>query len=151
MTSYDSGAAFDLKGEKIAEFKGGGDHFGNFFDAVKSRKSEDLHADILEGHLSSALCHLGNISYRLGTPVLADDAKSRLQSLPPQNEAPETFERFMTHLGENNVDLTKTKFNFGVPLTIDPLAEQFTGELAAQANPMLTREYRTPFVVPSKV
>ena len=32
----------------------------------KSRKPESLNAEILEGHLSSALCHLGNISYRLG-------------------------------------------------------------------------------------
>ena len=34
---------------------------------MRSGKQEDLHADIEEGHLSSALCHLGNISYRLGT------------------------------------------------------------------------------------
>ena len=32
-------------------------------------KREDLKADVLEGHLSSALCHLGNISYRLGRPT----------------------------------------------------------------------------------
>src|SRR3712207_8893133 len=38
-----------------------------FIQAVRSRKTEGLRADIVEGHLSSALCHLGNISYRLGT------------------------------------------------------------------------------------
>jgi predicted dehydrogenase len=37
-------------------------HFTNFFDCVRSRKWQDLHADILEGHLSSAICHLGNIA-----------------------------------------------------------------------------------------
>jgi len=44
-----------------------GGHFGNFVNCVRSRKQEELNADILEGHLSSALCHLGNISYRLAS------------------------------------------------------------------------------------
>lgn len=41
-------------------------HFSNFIDCVRSRKWQDLHADILEGHLSTAFAHLGNISYRTG-------------------------------------------------------------------------------------
>ena len=45
---------------------GGGDHYANFVEAVRSRDPKQLAAPILEGHLSSALCHLGNISYRLG-------------------------------------------------------------------------------------
>ena len=57
---------FDKQGQIIEKFQGDGDHFANFIGAVRSRKIEDLHADILDGHLSSALCHLGNISYRLG-------------------------------------------------------------------------------------
>lgn len=40
-------------------------HFSNFIDCVKSRKWQDLNADILEGHLSTSLCHLGNIACRL--------------------------------------------------------------------------------------
>ncbi len=40
-------------------------HFRNFIDCVSSRNWHDLHADILEGHLSSSLCHLGNIACRL--------------------------------------------------------------------------------------
>jgi predicted dehydrogenase len=40
-------------------------HFSNFIDCMRSRNQKDLHADILEGHLSSSLCHLGNISCRL--------------------------------------------------------------------------------------
>jgi hypothetical protein len=42
----------------------GGDHFANFIEAVRSRKSEDLHSGALEGHLSAALCHLANVAYR---------------------------------------------------------------------------------------
>ena len=39
-------------------------HFANFLKAVKSRKHTDLHCDIVEGHLSAALCHMANTSYR---------------------------------------------------------------------------------------
>ena len=44
---------------------GGGDHFANFVEAVRARDPKVLAAPILEGHHSSALCHLGNIAYRL--------------------------------------------------------------------------------------
>jgi predicted dehydrogenase len=40
-------------------------HFTNFIDCVRSGRWQDLNADILEGHLSSSLCHLGNIACRL--------------------------------------------------------------------------------------
>ena len=40
-------------------------HFTNFIDCVRSRKWQDLNADILEGHLSTSLCHLGNIACNL--------------------------------------------------------------------------------------
>jgi predicted dehydrogenase len=40
-------------------------HFTNFLDCVKSRNRQNLHAEILEGHLSTSLCHLGNIACRL--------------------------------------------------------------------------------------
>jgi predicted dehydrogenase len=39
--------------------------YERFIAGVRSRKIEDLGVDIADGHLSSALCHLGNISYRL--------------------------------------------------------------------------------------
>lgn len=40
-------------------------HFTNFIDCVRSRKWQNLNAEIMEGHLSTSLCHLGNISCRL--------------------------------------------------------------------------------------
>jgi predicted dehydrogenase len=40
-------------------------HFTNFIECVKSRKWQDLNADILQGHLSTSLSHLGNIATRL--------------------------------------------------------------------------------------
>jgi predicted dehydrogenase len=40
-------------------------HVDNFLAAVKSRNHRDLTCDVLEGHLSAALCHLANTSYRV--------------------------------------------------------------------------------------
>jgi predicted dehydrogenase len=47
----------------------GGDSFNhwiNFIDAIRSGKNETLNCDIIEGHYSSALSHLANISYQIG-------------------------------------------------------------------------------------
>jgi len=146
MTSYDKGAAFDPQGNKVHEFSGGGDHFGNFLDAVRSRVYTDLNADILEGHLSSALCHLGNISYRLGSQVSVGEVKDRLQSLSSPEHLLETYERFSQHLSDNKLDLQTTKLAYGVKLTVDVANEKFVDNSAADA--LLTRDYRAPFVVP---
>lgn len=147
MTGYNSGAAFDLDGNLTKRFSGGDDHFGNFVDAVRSRKRSDLTADIEEGHYSSALCHLGNISMRMGTAIPVADVEDRLDK---NGESHETFERFASHLAENGVDVQKSSINFGLDLTIDPNKEVFVGEHAAAANPWLSREYRKGFVVPGE-
>ena len=87
--------------ERIASNTGfkspGEDHFQNFVKAVKSRRPEDLNAEIEKGHISAALCHLGNISYRTGH-------KLHLEAGP-----------------------------------------KFTND--SEANKMLTRDYRKPYVV----
>jgi predicted dehydrogenase len=146
MASYSSGAAFDKEGKKVHEFSGGGDHFGNFIHAVRSRVYTDLNADIQEGHLSSALCHLGNISYRLGTPVSVGEAKERLASMASPEHLQDTYARFTEHLSDNKLDLATTKLSFGPTLKVDVDTESFVDNSAADA--MLTRDYRAPFVVP---
>jgi predicted dehydrogenase len=143
LTEYTAGAAFDLKGNKVAEFKGGGDHHANFLKAVRSRKSEDLNADILQGHLSSALCHMGNISYRLGTQENMKQVEMRLAG---NDDAVDTFERFSDHLKANGVDPEKTQITYGRELHFDIDDERFVND--SQADAMLTREYRAPFIVP---
>jgi predicted dehydrogenase len=45
-------------------------HLSNFLAAMRSRKYQDLHADVDIGRLSADLCHLANISYRLGGQLL---------------------------------------------------------------------------------
>jgi predicted dehydrogenase len=76
----------------------GGDHYENFIQAVRSRDRSILNAEVEEGHYSSALCHLGLVSARLGR-----------------------------------------SFQF------DPKTEQVIGD--AEANAMMTRQYREPYVV----
>jgi predicted dehydrogenase len=103
ITSYTNWyALMGPKGEPGPKGSGGGDHFANFIEAVKSRDVKTLNADIEQGHLSSAYCHLGNIAYRLGRK-----------------------------------------------LHINPSSESFVND--AEADAMLTREYRAPFVVPTQV
>jgi predicted dehydrogenase len=50
----------------------GDDHFANFIKCVRSRKREELNAPIEEGHISCALVHLANASYRLGRALRVD-------------------------------------------------------------------------------
>ena len=78
------------------------DHYGNFFDAVRAGKSELLTADIEETYLSNAICHLGNISYRIGRK-----------------------------------------------LDFDPMTERFRGD--TEADRLLSRQYRAPFLMPGRV
>jgi predicted dehydrogenase len=146
FTSYESAAAFDNNGNLLAKFDGSGDHYGNFLDAVRSRKHTDLNADILDGHLSSALCHLGNISYRLGT---LQPFSAKTQAFGEDKEAYETFGRFENHLADNGIRMEETSYYLGPRLRFNPRAENFGGN--AQANALLTRAYRAPFVVPERV
>ncbi|MBN2216534.1 MAG: Gfo/Idh/MocA family oxidoreductase, partial [Pirellulales bacterium] len=77
LNSYTGGMVFDNDLKVVKKFRGGqyADHFDNFIKAIRSRNHEDLHADILDGHLSSALCHTGNISWQLGKQVPLADVK----------------------------------------------------------------------------
>lgn len=146
---YLSGStAYGPDGKSVKKFSGKGseDHFANFIRAVRSRKKEDLNADILEGHLSSALCHLGNISYRLGKQADPDELHAALKT---DSAAAETLARMEEHLAANGVDLKQTKLSIGPTLAFDPKAERFIGN--DKANELITRPYRPSFVVPEKV
>ncbi len=147
LTSYTSGAAFDLDGNVTKKFSGSGDHYANFLKAVRSRKPEDLTADILEGHLSAGLAHTGTISYRLGEEVSLGELQRELAKVPGSDDSLKTLARTVAHLEDNGVDLRKTPMTLGPTLSMDPKAETFLGNDAANAQ--LTREYRKPFVVPA--
>ena len=51
-------------------------HIANFLSAIRSRKYQDLHADVDIGRISADLCHLANISYRRGGRLLKFDPKT---------------------------------------------------------------------------
>ena len=103
ITSYTDWQSYlGEKGEKGPGGGGGGDHFANFIRAVKARDPKVLAADVEEGHLSAAYCHLGNIAYRLGRK-----------------------------------------------LRVNAPAESF--EHDEEADALMTRTYRKPFLVPDKV
>jgi hypothetical protein len=130
----------------IKKFGGGGDHFANFVKAVRSGKCEELNADILEGHLSSALCHLGNISYRLGKD---QPFNKKTKAFGDDKAGAETLARMEDHLKENMIPLDKTSYRLGRKLTLDPKTEMFVED--KEANALLTRPYRKGFKVPSKI
>ena len=143
---YTKAIVYDKEGKEIKTFEAGGNHFENFIQAVRSRKSADLHSDIAEGHLSAALCHTGNISYRLGQPLSPEGI---LDTIKGNSDLAESLGRMEEHLGANKVDLRQTPLMLGAALTMNPKTERFTNN--RQANQLLTREYRKPFVVPEKV
>jgi hypothetical protein len=146
VPDYTSAIMYDKDGNEIRRFKGASNHHANFLAAVRSRKNTDLNADILEGHLSSGLCHTGNISYRLGHQKAPGEI---LEEIKGHKDASATFERMKEHLVANGVNLDMTKATVGPLLTMDQKTEKFKGN--KEANALLTRQYRAPFIVPEKV
>jgi predicted dehydrogenase len=152
IPSYDSAVVFDKDKKKVKEFttpkdvRSEGVHFANFIQAVRSGKSSDLNGEILEGHLSSALCHLANVSYRLGGD---QPFNKKAKSFGDDKDAAEAMERTAEHLKDNRVPLDETTYRVGRKLTVDVKKEAFVGDKEADA--MLTREYRKPFVMPQTV
>lgn len=142
---------FDPAGKLVSTFAGkkkSESHFANFINAVRSRKREDLNAEILEGHQSTALCHAGNISWRLGQPTAPGEIGKKLAELQVHENVRETLDRTIQHLHNNKVDLESTQLVLGTLLHPDPERETFKDNSAA--NAFLTREYRKPFVVPAE-
>lgn len=119
--------------------------FGNFIECVRSRKHENLAADILEGHLSSALCHLGNISYRLGKERPFEKPKDFTDNAVVGDSIMTTLENTKAM----GVNPEKATLWVGPKLSFDAEGEKFVNNPAA--DKLLRRDYRAPFVVPEKV
>ncbi len=148
MTSYYSGTAFDLEGKTIKTFSGRDEslHFKNFEDAVRARDYKLLTADVEEGHLSSALCHLGNISLQLGESVDSAEVAAKVESVGGPSNPSETWTRTLEHLKKNEV--TSFKAQVGPHLKFDPISETFPGN--SEANAKLSREYRKGYELPTE-
>ena len=131
--------------EVQAKRPGTGGIFQNFINAVRSRKREALHADILEGHYSSALCHLANASYRVGEQV---PFNAKTKAFGDNKYAYEALERMADHLKANEVPIDGLTYQVGKKLTIDAKTE-LTDD--ARANEILRGSYRAPFTLPERV
>jgi hypothetical protein len=144
------GWVYDNDGQKIKQFsgRGGRGHHQNFIDAVRSHKVSDLNADIEKGHYSSALCHMGNTSYRLGKKASVSEIKS---TIGDNADMQDSLGRVLDHLAANEVDLEKEPLTMGAMLTMDPEKEEWVGEHSDLANMYLKRNYREPFIVPENV
>lgn len=145
------GWAYQKDGTKIKQFKqnlGEVGHQGNFVKACKSRKPEDNVAPAETAHLSAALCHLGNVAYRVGKEQSAGEISDQIKG---NDQASEAFDRVKDHLQKNTFDLEKGKITMSPWLTVDPKAEKFTGEFADKANQYVRRDYRKPYEVPENV
>jgi predicted dehydrogenase len=139
------------KGEPLPKADGKkdtvGEHFANFVAAVRSRRAELLHADVLEGHYSCAMIHLANASLRTGDP---EPFESGSKALTGNADAAEALARMEEHLAkEVKRKLSDWRLTVGRKLTVDAGTGGVLNDAAA--NKLLTREYRAPFVVPEKV
>ena len=135
--------AYDKEGKKIASFSGGEDHFENFIAAVRNRKREDLRAEVAVGHLSTAVTHTGNISYRVGHQATASEIRKQIGDVPPFIDM---YDRFLDHLAAHEIDVTKPSVTLGDWLEIDREAERVVDHEAA--NRLVKGTYRKPYVVP---
>jgi len=122
--------------------------FENFIACVRSRRAEDLDAHVLEAHYSAALCHLANISYRLGQEVPFDQKSGRLGE---DKVASEAFASMQEHLKDNGVVLEDSKVRLGRFLRFDAQTEKFIDDPEADKLLGCESDYRKPFVVPEAV
>lgn len=145
------GWSYDNDGKRIEQFagSGGGNHAKVFIDAVRANDPTKVNGDAVEGHISASLCHLGNISYRVGRRQSMKEIESSISSNAALSES---FGRMRDHLQKNEVDLERTPATLGASLEFDNETERFTGgEMADAANMLVSRNYREPFVVPDEV
>jgi len=135
------GIAWDNDGKQVKSFSGGGDHFANFIEAVRNGRREDLNAEVLEGHLSTAVCHTGNISFRLGRKATKKQMRASVRDIPILNDM---FDRLLEHLTAHEIDAGTA--TLGPWLDIDRESERFKDN--EQANRLVRGSYREPYIVP---
>jgi hypothetical protein len=148
------GVVFDPAGKDIQRFRGdgGAEHVPDFVKALRNRRAADLNAPIIEGHVSSAVCHLGNISYRLGRPGKLEACRD---AIGPHAQVTEAFTRLIQSLEGIGVHLDKTPFTLGPWLELDPASGDIVkvgaGDTAQleQARRLARGSHRAPFTMPA--
>ncbi len=148
--SRGGGGAYDKDGNRIYQYKGDGGaaHAQNFINALRSGRREDLNAEIEVGHLSTAMCHQANISFKAGAEAPVDQVRENVKA---HEDALNTLNDILEQLDGNGVDLAKQPFILGPELTYDREQERFVGANAESANKYIKCSYRDPFVMPEIV
>jgi predicted dehydrogenase len=144
IPDYSRAVAHDLDGRQIERWEGGGDHYQNFVDAVRARDPQKLNGPVVDGHLSSALCHLGNDSQRLAALAAAESIGQRALRCPTMAEG---WRRMQDHLIANEVDLAMTPLTAAARLELDETGA-FRGPLAERAEELARGTYRAGFELP---
>ena len=144
-----NGASFlDAAGNRVRRFPGDGGrgHLQNFVDAALARKPDQLAAPVGESAISADLIHFANLAYRSGQPLKPDAIGERLQSLP---SAAEAFGSLREHLAANQADTGRPPWQLGGWLEWSETAGRFAGGAQyEQANSLISRSYRAPWVLP---
>lgn len=135
------GTAKDKAGKTVQTFSGGGDHFVNFIEAVRAGDPAKLNADVLVGHLSTRITHVGNISYRVGAPAPVEKQRAAVKDIPEWNAM---YDRLLEHLKAHEIDPNTA--TLGPWLECDTEKECFKGH--DEANKIVRGWYREPYVVP---
>jgi len=146
VPSYDQAVAYDRDGKVVEKWSGSGNpHHRNWLEAIAARDASKLNGHILEGHLSSSLCHVGGISHLCGEKqTAADIAKSIASSELLSN----SFDRMASHLRANDVDIDgQAALTLGPWLKLDTATETFTNNAAASKLRERSQQ-RAPFAVP---
>jgi len=158
VPDYNSAQAYDTNGEQTKSYGksvdqvdltgGASGHHANWVAAIRKGSSVDINSPVRDCHLSTALVHSANISFRLGAKKSAGEIKDALKASSGLSEA---FGRMAEHLGRNGVNLDESKAVLGAPLTQDTKTELFTGANAEAANRDLVakRTGRKGFEIPT--
>ena len=66
--------------------------------------------DIDEGHVSTAVVHVGNLSHRLGKPASPEEIQKALDAHKVNENVVETFQEIRRHLTGNGVDIERAHY-----------------------------------------
>jgi predicted dehydrogenase len=144
IPSYTDAIAYDADGKEIKKWRGGGGHHDNWLTAIAANDPKLLNAEIHTGHVSSALCHTGNVSYRLGKKAPTAEITERVKD---NDVLADSFDRMCRHLKANGVDIDgEPVITMGEWLDVDPTTEQFVKN--DEAAKLWKRAGRGPFMIP---
>jgi len=144
------GKAYDKDAKTVKQYKGtgGAGHDANFINAIREGSNASLKCEIEVGHMSTTLCHLANVGYRIGQAAPVEELRERIDH---HEDALNTLDSMLAQLEGREVDVKRQPFIVGPKLSYDVKAERFTGDHAEEANALVRLPCREPFIVPEEV